>query len=552
MLHVGRRPTANRSFPHLPLRQGCLNVVDMHSKLNLIIVLAASLLASCGGNNSGGSSSGGTPTPMRGALLQNPPTLLSTVSATDLLVQITTGVSAQTFGAQALAQVLALSGVPTCDVHVFHIEYNTVGGANESTTASGALMVPSGASSSCQGARPIVLYAHGTSTERNFNIADLTNQHNAEGILLAAFFAARGYIVVAPNYAGYDTSTLTYHPFLVADQQSKDMIDALTAARSALPTGSQVTDNGQLFITGYSQGGYVAMATHRAMQAAGSMTVTASAPMSGPYALAAFVDAVFEGEVSGGAPVVTTLLLTAYQKSYGNIYSTATDVFAPQYAPGVATLFPSTMSRSQIYAAGLLPQTALFDSTPPTPAYAALTPATVPAVLAPVFAQGFGVDGLITNGYRLSYLQDAQANPDGGFPTLTNDVPAAAPVLPWRQALKRNDLRSWTPVARTMLCGGDQDPEVYFLNTQLMQAYWAAHAPATTPVSVLDLDSSTPSAGVDGSLQSGFKAAKQAVATAAVLQGATDGGARAVFEAYHATLVAPFCLAAVINFFNAP
>ena len=100
------------------------------------------------------------------------------------------------------------------------------------------------------------------------------------------------------------------------------------------------------------------------------MTVTASAPMSGPYALAAFVDAEFDGEVSGGAPVVATLLLTAYQNSYGNIYSAATDVFAAQYAPGIATLFPSTLSRSQIYAAGLLPQTALFDSTPPTPAYA--------------------------------------------------------------------------------------------------------------------------------------------------------------------------------------
>jgi len=38
---------------------------------------------------------------------------------------------------------------------------------------------------------------------------------------------------------------------------------------------------------------------HRAMQASGMM-VTASAPSSGPCALAAFVDAEFEGEVSGG------------------------------------------------------------------------------------------------------------------------------------------------------------------------------------------------------------------------------------------------------------
>ena len=78
---------------------------------------------------------------------------------------------------------------------------------------------------------------------------------------MALFFAARGYIVVAPNYAGYDTSTLPYHPYLVAAQQSKDMIDALIASRSALPNIALVSDNGQLFITGYSQGGYVAMAT---------------------------------------------------------------------------------------------------------------------------------------------------------------------------------------------------------------------------------------------------------------------------------------------------
>src|ERR1700691_6549618 len=86
-------------------------------------------------------------------------------------------------------------------------------------------------------------------------------------------------------------------------------------------------DDGQLFITGYSQGGYVALATHRAMQAAG-MAVTAAAPMSGPYALAAFVDAVFAGQVDGGAPVLATLLFSAYQNSYGDAYTDPAAVFA--------------------------------------------------------------------------------------------------------------------------------------------------------------------------------------------------------------------------------
>jgi hypothetical protein len=36
-----------------------------------------------------------------------------------------------------------------------------------------------------------------------------------------------------------------------------------------------------------------------------------------------------------------------------------------------------------------------------------------------------------------------------------------------------------------------------------------------------------------------------------VAQGATDGGASAVADAYHAGLVPPFCLAAVQSFFAA-
>ena len=130
-----------------------------------------------------------------------------------------------------------------------------------------------GAGDNCTGARPIVMYGHGTTTDIKFNMANL---QNAETLSLAALFAAKGYIVVAPNYAGYDKSALPYHPYLMADQQSKDMIDALAAARTALPLASATLtkDNGQLFITGYSEGGYVAMATQSAMQAPGMKVLT--------------------------------------------------------------------------------------------------------------------------------------------------------------------------------------------------------------------------------------------------------------------------------------
>jgi dienelactone hydrolase len=451
------------------------------------------------------------------------------------------------------AQALALLAVaPLCDVAVYHLSYETSGGAGEATTASGALMVPVGIDGICLGARPILLYAHGTSTDRDYDIADLLVQKNSEGIALAAFFASQGYIVVAPNYAGYDTSTLPYHPFLDAMQQSGEMIDVLSAARSALPVADAplTYDGGRLFVTGYSEGGYVAMATQRAMQAAG-MPVTASAPMSGPYAVAAFVDSVFAGEVNGGAPISATLLVTGYQKSYADIYVNAADVFSAQYAGDIQSLLPSTETRAALYAAGELPATALFDAVAPAPQYADMTPATSPANLAVVFAQGFGAEPLVQNSYRVAYLLDAAANPDGGWPTVTTRVAAAAPGLPLRQALVRNDLRNWVPTAPLMLCGGDSDPEVYWFNTTLMQGYWVSRAPGATSFSVLDIDAGADASGPFSALQTGFAVAKAALALSAVAGGATDGGASAVLSAYHAELVAPFCIAAVASFFSA-
>ena len=517
----------------------------------LLIVLA---LAACGGGQVDPMHA--SPNPPRGTLLQNPPELLTTLSAASLLARLASNVAPPgvplDVSVAGTEYLLAQGGTPLCDIAIYQIRYATVGGASEYATATGALMVPSGLDARCRGARPIVLYAHGTSTAHSFNIADVTGQQNAEGLFLAAFFASQGYIAVAPNYAGYDASTLSYHPYLIADQQSKDMIDALTVARHALPVaGAPLTsDAGRLFITGYSQGGYVAMATHRAMEAAG-MPVTAAAPMSGPYALAAFVDAAFYGEVDGGAPVVTTFLITAYQRAYSGIYSSPSEVFEAQDATGIDTLLPSSISRGDMYAQGKLPQFALFSATPPGPAFAdSITPPSTLVTLAPVFALGLGAKDLVMSSYRQSYLSDAQANPDGAWPTSITGVAAATPGLPWRQALKQNDLRNWEPAAPVLLCGGDADPVVFWLNTQLMQGYWAAHPPASAAITVLDLESAVSANDPYATPKHDFGVAKQTIAADAVLHGATDGGAFAVAAAYHARLVAPFCFTAVKSFFG--
>jgi len=471
----------------------------------------------------------------RGTLIYDPPFRIASLNATDFGSQL---------GATAAGQsLLAVAGAPACGVDFYHLEYNTVGGAGETTTASGALLVPTGAAPACSGPRPIVLYAHGTQTDKTANLADITNTNNTEGALIAAVFAAHGFIVVAPNYAGYDTSSLSYHPFLNGDQQSKDMIDALAAARTALPhtMTAATTDNGKLFVTGYSQGGYVAMATHKALQAAGA-TVTASAPMSGPYALEAFGDAIFFGSVDLGSTVFADMVTTSYQHSY-QIYGTPTDVFEPTYAPNVEGLLPSATPLSTLFAEGKLPQTALFSSTTPQTGNAQLDQQLkVPAN--PLFALGFGPSNLITNNYRVMYVLDAVASPDGALPPAQQPgVPlAAAPQLPLRKALKLNDMRSWAPQRPMLLCGGGQDPTVFFsVNTETMMAFWGALPLPAGLVTKLDVDGTVDPNSPFAPLQVGFKTALASILAA--------GGQSAVVQNYHTT-VAPFCSVAARGFFS--
>ena len=513
----------------------------------LALPLALSLTA-CGGSDDDDEAAQPPPTTTppppaaaRGDLLEKPAPLVKTYLASELPGLVGTGDVAK-----ALADALL---TPKCDVNVHQLKYQTVGAKDEFATASGALMVPSGSDAACQGARPIVLYAHGTSTDRAYNIAALSSS-NPEGIAIAIMFASQGYIVVAPNYVGYDTSSLTYHPFLVADQQSKEMIDVLKAGRSALPTSTApaATDNGKLFITGYSEGGYVAMATHRAMQAAGT-TVTASAPMSGPYALSAFGDQIFSGMVSNSAPVNLTLLLSGYDVAYPDIFANTTDVFEAKYATGIETLLPSATPLGDLQSQGKITNSVVFNSTPPDPSFASLTPATTPPDLASVFAKGFGTDFLITNAYRLSYLQDAQTAPDGAFPTKTDGLPPANPTHALRKALKTNDLRNWAPTAPVLLCAGSQDPTVFYSNTQIIADYWAASSP-TSSVTVVNIDSSPPGGDPYETQKTKFQAAKDLVRTAAVVGGASDNGDSAVFSSYHAGLVGPFCVNVVKTFFD--
>ncbi len=305
----------------------------------------------------------------------------------------------------------------------------------------------------------------------------------------------------------------------------------------------------KLFITGYSQGGHVAMAAHRALQTAG-IPVTASAPMSGPYALAAQSDATFYGNVNAGGTVFSPMIFTSFQKAYGNLYSTPADIYDAKYATGIETLIPGKLGFSELFTTGKLPQ-ALFNSTPPAPAFASITPPTGTGATDALFAAGFGTSFLINNNARAAYLMDAMAHPDGVVPKFTTGMPvattgASASTNPLRIAAAKNDLRGFMPVAPVLLCAGNGDPTVFYsLNTQVMAALWAPQV-AGGLVTVLDVDSLASSAGPTKDpfylVKAGFAQQKAAVAAA--------GGATAVVTSYHGGLVPPFCNVAARGFFS--
>jgi Secretory lipase len=532
----------------------------------LSAALGAALLSACGGSST--PTAAVSPSTAHGTLAVDPPFRIASLNAASFQAELSASASG--------AQLLQIAGNPACGVDFYYIKFWTLGGAAvpETTESSGALMVPTGAAPACSGPRPIVLYSHGTNTDKALNIADITNTSNTEGVLIAAMFAAQGYIVVAPNYAGYDISTLGYHPFLNAEQQSGEMMDILSAARTALPKTltASTSDNGKLFITGYSEGGHVAMATQRAIEASGA-TVTGAAPMSGPYALEAFGDGIFFGQVDLDSTVFAPLLSTSYQKAYGNIYSAPTDLYSATYASGIETLLPSDTSIDTIISTGLLPETALFDSTTPVvPGQTLLTgllsvpgspsyPITVPAQQLPLFELGFGSPYLINNTYRVSYAIDAVTSPDGALPlpAVKAGFPLAspAPTQPLRLAFYKNDLRngptgtgSWAPKSPTLLCGGDGDPTVFFFNTQIMETFWAPLVQGGL-ITILDVGG-TPS-GPFELIQGGFQESQ--AAELAYLQTPAGGGlslaaaGEALVEGYH-TSVAPFCTAAARAFFN--
>ena len=246
------------------------------SRAALALAACALLLAGCGGGsdetlerralsaNSSAAQAGAAEPPIaifpgRGELHQVVP-----------LASFTLG---QIASAVAVPGARVAGAVPRYDVQTWRVSYRTVDGANRPIVASGLMAIPAKPAGSMS---PVIGYQHGTI----FKDAEAPSNALAPGeppIVLASL----GFIVVAADYVGYGVSRGAQHPYLLSAPTAAAVNDLLIAAR-LWRQGTLHRGNGQLFLVGYSEGGYATAAAHREIaQGAGPLRETLVASLAG-------------------------------------------------------------------------------------------------------------------------------------------------------------------------------------------------------------------------------------------------------------------------------
>lgn len=218
------------------------------------------------------------------------------------------------------------------DVDYYRLTYNTVNTQGEATVATGAIAIPS--TETCN-TFPLSVYCHGTVLKQ----LDVPSYENFEG-LVTKLFASSGYISVAPDYLGLGDNP-GIHPYVHAESEATASIDLIRAAREFLES-QDVSDNGEVFVTGYSQGGQGAMATIKYAEENNlteELGIVAGAPCSGPYDLSGSQADVLLSDQPYPTPGYVIYLLMSYELAYGNLYNDLSDIIQQPYADEVAPYF---------------------------------------------------------------------------------------------------------------------------------------------------------------------------------------------------------------------
>ena len=223
------------------------------------------------------------------------------------------------------------------DVAIYKVNYRTTFQGRE-TEASGLVALPMNMSNPA----PVLSVQHGTIFRH-----DEAPSAMSGGLTGFEVFAAGGYITLIPDYLGFGASRQLLHPYYHQQSSGIAVVDLIKAAKS-LYTREGIADNGQLFLAGYSEGGYVTLAAQKEIETnpQHGLTITASGAGAGGYDLTEMLT-----DVVAGKPYTYPAYLAYVLMSYNKTYAwnrPLTDFYQQPYATRLATLFNGQHSGSSI------------------------------------------------------------------------------------------------------------------------------------------------------------------------------------------------------------
>jgi hypothetical protein len=317
---------------------------------------------------------------------------------------------------------------PVYEVDYYKVVYHTTDALGTGTTiASGAIAVPSGVSCPL----PIFSYQHGTTTLKNSVPSNRLGDEFKVGLLGCS---SKGSVVTMPDYLGLGSSP-GFHPYINSRTEASATIDLLRTCRE-LQDSIGYNLNGQLMLFGYSQGAHSTMATFKEIETnlSSEFTVTACAPMSGPYNVSGVQAQSIIADTTYATPCYLPYVVMGQQAAYGNLYNSLSDVFKAPYDSLLPIWFNGTRSTS--YINNRLPDTpnVILDS---------------------------------------AYFNDFKNNPNHFF----------------RDILKDQDLHNWRPTAPLNMYYCTQDEQVFYQNS--LVARDSMHALGATQVNAINVGAYT-------------------------------------------------------------
>lgn len=221
------------------------------------------------------------------------------------------------------------------DVEAYKVIYKTNDPKGNLVNASGVLYLPKGKNN-----LSLVSLHHGTQTKRN-NVASVNPLSAPDGLIAASL----GYYSLVPDYLGLGESNIM-HPYHHQKSSAETVIDFIRAAKSYART-NKIKLNDQVFLAGYSEGGYVTLAAHKEIEQnyRGEITVAASAPMAGAFDLMLTARTIIQKQ-NYDQPSFLAFFFVAYNYIYG--WNNLDQIFNSPYAGMIPSLFDGTKSTTEI------------------------------------------------------------------------------------------------------------------------------------------------------------------------------------------------------------